>query len=609
MTEYLNEYLKFYQKNTEPGYAVLVTGDWGSGKTYQIKKFLKEDEIYYVSLFGLQTSEEAHAAVIATVDPKLSRAKKLFSGLEGKAAASGHWIGALGSAAAGVVSAALRREVEIYRTLVFDDLERSGLDSKSLLGVINYYIEHQKARVIVIAHDKKLTDSFEEMNEKLFGQTIKIEPMIESAFESFKNRIDNKDAEDFICHHKDNILNIFYQSKVNSLRILRHVIEDISRLFVMLTPYHLSNESAMQELVCLFCAFNLELRNKAIKPSDFLDRRGQRIRFIMMDQRKNKEPIEKSDFVTANDRYSNVDLESYLISDRALTEMLVNGNYRAETICATLDESHYFIKTDDAPPWKIVMSFDNLPDDIVDDAFKKMEKQFIDRESLIPGEMLQIFSLKMMMSFTGIVSDSIDHVKKDCLSYIDDLLASDRLPSSQPEWRLNDGFSDSYDDRGYWVKDEYRSHFKEVRDHLVASMDRALQRKFPLFADDLLMYMKTDAMKFFQLIGRSAGSVGKYEYAPVLQVIKPELFVKNWMDSPHENWQTIHAGIENRYANGRIEEYLPEEVDWFLRVIELMEIESEESTGFKSLRIKRAIHPKLIAIRDQILEKRTSVII
>ena len=50
----------------KPGYAVLVVGEWGIGKTYQIKESLKEDEYYYVSLYGIQDSASIHAEVVSS---------------------------------------------------------------------------------------------------------------------------------------------------------------------------------------------------------------------------------------------------------------------------------------------------------------------------------------------------------------------------------------------------------------------------------------------------------------------------------------------------------------------------------------------------------------
>ena len=59
-----------------PHYAVLLTGPWGIGKTYLIKKFLEEKfgderQYAYVSLQGIATREELDIAVFQACFPNV----------------------------------------------------------------------------------------------------------------------------------------------------------------------------------------------------------------------------------------------------------------------------------------------------------------------------------------------------------------------------------------------------------------------------------------------------------------------------------------------------------------------------------------------------------
>ena len=38
MTTQLEHFLNYYKKTESPGYAVLVTGEWGTGKTFQVQQ-------------------------------------------------------------------------------------------------------------------------------------------------------------------------------------------------------------------------------------------------------------------------------------------------------------------------------------------------------------------------------------------------------------------------------------------------------------------------------------------------------------------------------------------------------------------------------------------
>ncbi|WP_417358952.1 MULTISPECIES: P-loop NTPase fold protein [Gammaproteobacteria] len=92
---HLADYLSYYQALEAPSYAVLVTGEWGTGKTYQVKHLIPEAERYYVSLFGVQTVEQIHAEVLAAASPKLAKATALIEKTSGTVAEIGgllHWL-------------------------------------------------------------------------------------------------------------------------------------------------------------------------------------------------------------------------------------------------------------------------------------------------------------------------------------------------------------------------------------------------------------------------------------------------------------------------------------------------------------------------------------
>ncbi|MBO1928550.1 hypothetical protein J4731_00355 [Providencia rettgeri] len=53
------------------------------------------------------------------------------------------------------------------------------------MGVINNYIEHAGCKVIVIAHDGEIPTEFENIKEKVIGQTIKVKSDIHGALNTF----------------------------------------------------------------------------------------------------------------------------------------------------------------------------------------------------------------------------------------------------------------------------------------------------------------------------------------------------------------------------------------------------------------------------------------
>ncbi|SFL65397.1 KAP family P-loop domain-containing protein [Loktanella salsilacus] len=71
----LEEDLKHYASLNAPRYAVLVTGAWGTGKTFQVKECIPEASRVYVSLYGFQSVEQLHAEVFAATRPTQAKTR------------------------------------------------------------------------------------------------------------------------------------------------------------------------------------------------------------------------------------------------------------------------------------------------------------------------------------------------------------------------------------------------------------------------------------------------------------------------------------------------------------------------------------------------------
>jgi len=383
LTSRLTEYLNYYKTCDAPGYAVLVTGEWGTGKTYQIKKALKKCEYYYVSLYGLQSAADIHSEILAVADPNLEAARGIIKNIS-KATTDARGVYAIsGALFSGTVNAMLRKKLKPNRVLIFDDLERCGLNLKDTLGVINTYVEHYGFRVIVVAHDKKLTKKFKKKKEKLFGQTIKVEPQTELAFEAFNNKTKNRSARKFIKDHQHVIVGVFKDSKEKSLRILRHVIEDLARLYAYLDETHLNHKEAMIELVSLFSALNIEVRAGNLLENDIKKRKKIFLIYYMRNASQSNTTPNKPPFIKANNKYKTIDLENNILQDETCLKMFVEGCYNATVIKKTLNDYHFFLIPEDEPPWKIVWNFRGLEDGVVEKAKTKMQEQFEHREVTI----------------------------------------------------------------------------------------------------------------------------------------------------------------------------------------------------------------------------------
>ena len=271
-TDELKAYLDYYKSLERPGFAVLVTGAWGSGKTFQVDAALKSDEYHNISLFGLSTASEIYGAVLAKAFPEIANRKTLAKKLDGKNIGAFGVNLPMGSIAAAALDAFAQERVDNTKVIVFDDLERWAVDNfKVLLGAINYYVEHHGCHVVIIANDEKILEQFSDTKEKVVGQTLRVSPQTNEAFKVFLNSHDNK-TQKFLNSHRITILDVFALSESGSLRILRNTMASIGRFFKLLDDAQVENYEATCSLLSLFVAISIEVQRGDLFRSELAER-------------------------------------------------------------------------------------------------------------------------------------------------------------------------------------------------------------------------------------------------------------------------------------------------------------------------------------------------
>lgn len=164
--EYLNE--RIYD------YAILIDGEWGSGKTFFVKdkifNKIADKQFIYVSLYGVKNTRDVtkQIYVLSNLD------------LKGKALHAGNtavsWISSVFSFSANglnidldnIATESFMKRIDISdKLLVFDDLERCDIPIGEVLGYINTFVEHNHMKVIIIANQKEITIRKHEKNQEL----------------------------------------------------------------------------------------------------------------------------------------------------------------------------------------------------------------------------------------------------------------------------------------------------------------------------------------------------------------------------------------------------------------------------------------------------------
>ncbi|MFY4759348.1 P-loop NTPase fold protein [Aliarcobacter butzleri] len=205
--KHISQFLNYYIELSNPQYAVFLKGKWGSGKTHFINEYKNElnknkQKYIYVSLYGVTSYDEIETKFLEAIYPRLYNKKTIFAGKIAKqllkATLKIDW-DADGKADGSVnIQIPNFKPEDLLNTrdyiLIFDDLERCSINIINLLGYINFFVEHQSYKVILIANEEELekTEKYTQIKEKLIGKTFEFISDANSAYDSFLGELENE---------------------------------------------------------------------------------------------------------------------------------------------------------------------------------------------------------------------------------------------------------------------------------------------------------------------------------------------------------------------------------------------------------------------------------
>jgi hypothetical protein len=446
----LYESLKYYCGLEKPGYAVMVTGDWGVGKTHQVRAALARIEnerphrdanlnynSAYVSLFGLADANEIDVAVARCFSPVAHVAQAGFKiiGDTGNNM-KGAWavIGPVKALSLKIIRNQINQAAN--KTIVFDDLERSPLDQKVLMGVINSYVEHHGYRVILICHNGALEASCSEGKEKIVGQSIKALPQTMDAWASFLRDLPNDIGREFVTKHQDLLLKVFAETQVNSLRILRHVMFDCARFAEAMTQDQRDNDYGCAKVIAWFAGVNAFVRHGDMVETDFEDiilgRYYWRKAFVATS--KERELTENQNKIyNLNDQVPSCDLTMPPLVTRngaadynavrdIQRSMIFDGHYDRLLIQSVLATATNFQLQADREPWQKLWYHSEHSDEERADALIKLNSQLAAFEITDFIDLMHIAGIRISFLNSGILRAGDTHkCEAEFLAYVDAL--------------------------------------------------------------------------------------------------------------------------------------------------------------------------------------------
>lgn len=205
--------IKRYLNDDISDYAIMLSGEWGAGKSYFVKNEvisvlhdMKMREVY-ISMIGVDSDEQLKRKIFEKINP-------FYRDRKSNIAKEANYLEAL--AHKKVESTSL---IPKNLLLIFDDLERINPDYfEAAMGLINIYIEHCNTKCLFVCNEDKLEKrilSFREIKEKYIRFTYNFRG-------DFKKIIENelKELKVDSTINAEEVIYIFKRGRSFNLRTL-----------------------------------------------------------------------------------------------------------------------------------------------------------------------------------------------------------------------------------------------------------------------------------------------------------------------------------------------------------------------------------------------------
>ena len=179
--EDLVESILDYVRADYTDYAIMINGEWGSGKTYfwnhKIKNKIESLQLngkkyttIYMSLYGISNLEDISKKIFIETTQLMDKNLKKYMNSNNQTSIPEYAKNGLDMANFfGVTQNGDKIDYEQFfstddKVLCFDDLERANVDVIDILGYINNFVEHDHIKTIIICNEKELSTKLKSSN-------------------------------------------------------------------------------------------------------------------------------------------------------------------------------------------------------------------------------------------------------------------------------------------------------------------------------------------------------------------------------------------------------------------------------------------------------------
>ncbi|HWK47262.1 MAG TPA: P-loop NTPase fold protein [Stellaceae bacterium] len=567
------------------GFALMVDGPWGSGKTHLVKSLMdvlaEQDSLeplrkpLYVSLYAVKDAGEIGDQIYQQLHPVLGHkyTRLLWAVARGSLRATLK-IDLTGDHHSDAALSTQIPELKLsdiaggaaQRVVIFDDFERAVMTPAELLGFINPLVEHESWKVLILANEAEVyrSDDYAKRKEKTVGSTLRMRADARSALEAFLPEVDDKGAREYLLSTEKDILAVFNGSGLDNLRLLKQFVWIFEKFWLTLTKAQRAHRGATREFVLLLCAATLELRSGRTPSAVF--KRADINHFMSI---RNKDP--EPDVLTADamfKRYPTVSFEGTLLAPETVREIVLDAAFPAHTVQRQLQGHPFFAQPNDIPSWRALWHSSELQAAELASALAKFQQDFDNRAFRAAGEVLHVAGLCLWMSDVSQPEWGAGDIMARLHSYVEDAFASDE------GW---DGTALSPLDRmaggafGLGFVNQGDQRLKEVACWIEGAAETRRRKAYPEIAAQLHRLMSEDSEAFLRDVCFTNNGPSRYARSAVLPCIPAREFAATLAGITRRDQEQVAMALSIRYDQLPGEPELQSELPWLAEVVNEVE--------------------------------------
>lgn len=548
INSHVTENLDNYFELNNPEYAFLISGEWGVGKTYFVDSFIerykiekKDVKIIKISLFGLKKSSDINDLIFQALHPLLgSKGVRMAGNMIKSAINFGLKVDINGDGTKdGDISASLKSTdltqffVEPMSKknfiLILDDLERTEISFKEILGYINFLVEISKLKVVLISNESQISVEdkvkYDLFKEKVIGKTFEIK----HDFDDIIVKLLNEHKESKLNEHIKTIKYIYEKSQLKNIRKIKRSIEDFEYLTSKIDKDQIKNIDFYTNLVRCFFTLSMQISTGNLNEEDIRKN-------YPFDVQKHSE---KSKLINIYEQY----FKGYpqLYSGDAWCDFIYSGNYNK--IKSDTNELAYFKKDEchEPPVWMQLWNYHELEHH---DFIKLSDRLVFEFKSIsepVPNIFLHNVSHMIKFIKSELIDFNIEDVKKIVFMYIEKY-------KDNAEWKKGYVSKRGMNGTGFSYLSEGDEDFDDLRNSIHIENEKS-------FKNGLKERHQADLDKIQSLLfdgndtEENIGIYKKYKFEPLFNNFDPYEFSSKLLETKNKNISRLHQELLARYTD------------------------------------------------------------